>query len=255
MDRMEAPGNWLLGMPENTGASVPVFGDADRKWLRRQATGLFAAALLLLLVFESSRLDLTLSALAFDPGLGRFPWERHWFFSDLMHHGLKTAAYFFALPALVIALLGWRRRIDWLPPRNARLAIFGMLLIPLLTVALKHLTNRHCPWDMQDFGGYAPYLSLFASTPENIVRGVCFPSGHASGGFAWIIWGLALRATRPVLAKRVLLGALLLGMAMGLARLMQGAHFISHVLWSAWLAWALAIGLAAVLRAPVVAKD
>jgi len=129
-----------------------------------------------------------------------------------------------------------------------------MLLIPLLTVALKHLTNRHCPWDMQDFGGYAPYLSLFARAPEGIVRGVCFPSGHASGGFVWIVWGLALRASRPVLAKGMLLGALLLGMAMGLARLVQGAHFISHVLWSAWLAWALTIGLAAVLRAPVVAR-
>jgi len=94
MDRMEAPGNWLLGLPEKTGASVPVFGDADRKWLRRQATGLFAAALLLLLVFENSRLDLTLSALAFDAETGHFPWQRHWFFNDVMHHGLKTAAFF-----------------------------------------------------------------------------------------------------------------------------------------------------------------
>ncbi len=254
MDRMEAPANWLLGAPECPGVTASAFGDADRKWLQKQALGLFAAALLLLLVFENSRLDLTISALAFDPGKGRFPWERHWFFSDLMHHGMKTASYVFALPALGLALLGWRRRIDWLPPHNARLAIFGMLLIPLVTVALKHLSNRHCPWDILDFGGYAPYLSLFASTPESIVRGVCFPSGHASGGFVWIVWGLALRVTRPVLAKRMLLGALLLGMVMGLARLMQGAHFISHVLWSAWLAWALAIALAAVLRAPVVAK-
>ncbi|HSG23177.1 MAG TPA: phosphatase PAP2 family protein, partial [Azonexus sp.] len=149
---------------------------------------------------------------------------------------------------------GSLRRVDWLPPRNARLVIFGMLLIPLVTVALKRLTNRHCPWDILDFGGYAPYVSLFASTPESIVHGVCFPSGHASGGFVWLIWGLALRATMPALAERMLQAALVIGTTMGLARLVQGAHFISHVLWSAWLAWALAIALATVLRTPVVAR-
>jgi membrane-associated PAP2 superfamily phosphatase len=28
----------------------------------------------------------------------------------------------------------------------------------------------------------------------------------------------------------------------------QGAHFLSHVLWSAWFAWALSLALAALLR-------
>jgi len=131
---MEAPANWLLGAPECAGITASAFGDTDRKWLQEQAIGLFVVALLFLLVFENSRLDLTISALAFDPGTGCFPWERHWFFNDLMHHGMKTASYVLALPALALALLGWRRRIEWLPPHNARLAIFGMLLISLLTV-------------------------------------------------------------------------------------------------------------------------
>ena len=131
---MEAPANWHLGEPEGTGITASAFGDTDRKWLQKQAIGLFVVALLFLLVFENSRLDLTISALAFDPGTGCFPWERHWFFNDLMHHGMKTASYVLALPALALALLCWRQRIDWLPPHNARLDICGMLLISLLTV-------------------------------------------------------------------------------------------------------------------------
>lgn len=228
------------------------FAGNDKSWLQRQALSLFLIATLLLLVFENSRLDLVFSALVFDPVSGHFPGQRHWFFSALMHHGLKTLSYVLALPALALAFFCWRGRLSLMPPRNALLAMLGLVLIPLLSALLKHLTNRHCPWDIVEFGGYAPYLSLFIGTPEHLIRGVCFPSGHASGGFAWVIWGLALRATHPTLAKKILYASFTLGMLMGLSRLVQGAHFLSHVLWSAWFAWALAITLAALLRAPVM---
>lgn len=50
-----------------------------------------------------------------------------------------------------------------------------------------------------------------------------------------------------------LAGGLLAGALMGYGRMAQGAHFLSHVLWSAWLAWAVALGLAVLLRARVAA--
>jgi membrane-associated PAP2 superfamily phosphatase len=255
MDAMAAGTKCLSGAVSKLPDQLAGFTATDQVWLTRQALGLFAMALVLLLVFENSSLDLTLSALAFDTKSQHFPWQHHWFFNDLMYHALKSFSYMLAIPAFILIVLGLRGRVDWLPARNARLAMAGMLLIPLMTTVLKALTNRHCPWDVVDFGGYAPYISLFASTPEGIVRGACFPSGHASAGFVWIVWGLALRATRPVLAKRILLGALLLGSLMGLTRLFQGAHFLSHVLWSAWLAWALVIALAGALRLPVMAES
>lgn len=251
MSRMEASFEGSPGIDETVAVTAGTAGTADQVWLQYQAWGLLLVAIALLLVFENSRLDLTLSALAFDPALGHFPMQRHWFFSEVMHHGLKTVSYLLAIPALAIAVLGHLGHINWLPPRNARLAGLGMILIPLATVLLKLATNRHCPWDVIDFGGYAPYVSLFASTPEAIVRGNCFPAGHASGGFVWMIWGIALRATRPRLANGMLLAGIAFGLLMGGSRLMQGAHFLSHVLWSGWLAWALAIALAAVLQAPV----
>jgi membrane-associated PAP2 superfamily phosphatase len=253
MSRMGAFEN-LFGFAKPRSTTVWTADGADHVWLQYQVWGLLLVAIVLLLVFENSRLDLTLSALAFDPVLGHFPMQRHWFFSEVMHHGLKTVSYILAIPALAIAVLGHLGHINWLPPRNARLAGLGMLLIPLATVLLKLVTNRHCPWDIVDFGGYAPYVSLFASTPETIVRGNCFPAGHASGGFVWMIWGIALRATRPRLANWMLLAGIAFGLLMGWSRLMQGAHFLSHVLWSGWLAWALAIALAAVLRVPVLPK-
>jgi membrane-associated PAP2 superfamily phosphatase len=228
------------------------FTQADQRWLLAQSMGLLLIACLLLGVFENTQLDVRLSQGFYDAGSHAFPWQHHWFFSNFMHHGLKSASFLLGFLALIACGFGWRGHLAWLPPRNALLAASGIILIPLLTSLIKHLTNRHCPWDVVDFGGFAPYVSLFADTPGDIVRGVCFPAGHASAGFAWLVLAVALRATRPRLANWALIGGLMAGMFLGLGRMVQGAHFFSHVLWSGWFAWALSLVLAAALRAPVV---
>jgi membrane-associated PAP2 superfamily phosphatase len=47
----------------------------------------------------------------------------------------------------------------------------------------------------------------------------CFPAAHAATGFMWLACELALHTSSPRLARRVILGALLLGAFMGLTRL------------------------------------
>lgn len=231
--------------------SAAVLAPADRRWLLRQAVFMLVCAGLLLLVFENTGLDLMLARPFYDPAAPGFPLQHHWLFSDVMHHGLKTASYVLGAFSVMFCIYAWRKPVAWLPRRQALLAGLGVILIPLLTNGLKHLTNRHCPWDVLDFGGFAPYVSLFGTTSPDIVRGVCFPAGHASAGFVWIVWALVLRATRPVWARRALLLALLAGATMGFGRMAQGAHFLSHVLWSAWFAWSLSLCLAALLRVPL----
>ena len=224
---------------------------ADTQWLRRQALWMLVAALALLAVFENTLIDVRLEQYFFDPATRHFPWQEQWFFADLLHHGLKSLSLAFGVGALALCLYGIGGGIDWLPPRSAWLAASGMVLIPLLTAGLKEVTNRHCPWDVVDFGGYAPYVHLFAAPPADLMHGVCFPAGHASAGFTWIVWALALRAGKPRWATPALLASLVAGAIMGYGRMAQGAHFLSHVLWSAWLAWALSLALAALTRAPV----
>jgi membrane-associated PAP2 superfamily phosphatase len=225
----------------------PGLNTADRRWLVANVASLAIAATTLLAIFDNGVLDLAISRLVFDFAGHRFPWQRDWLFEALLHHGLKTAAYVLSLPALAVCVYGMRGKLSWLPPRNAWLAATGMILVPLATAGLKQLTNRHCPWSMVDFGGFAPYVGLLSAAPADLARGVCFPAGHASGGFAWLAWVPALWITRPVAARRILGIALVAGSMMGLARLLQGAHFLSHVLWSAWLAWAIVIGMTALL--------
>lgn len=218
-----------------------------RRWLLGQALFLGVSAGLLLLVFENSDLDLILARPFFDPQLNDFPLRLHWFFNPVFYYGFKFAALAGGALALAVCAVGCCGRLPWLPKRNAWLALLGLILIPSAVALLKLNTNRHCPWDIAEFGGFAPYMGLLAQMPGDIVRGICFPASHAATGFMWLAGGLALHTHSPRLARRVIIGALLLGTFMGLTRQAQGGHFVSHTLWSAWLAWAISVGLAGML--------
>ncbi|MBI1904886.1 MAG: phosphatase PAP2 family protein [Rhodocyclales bacterium] len=235
-------------MPHGRLIAPAAAGVATRRaWLRRQALLLALAAIALLLTFETTRLDLRLAAPLFDPASGEFPLRRHWFFNAFMHDQLKLVATGGAVAVLGLCALGMRGRLAWLPPRGARLAAIGMLLIPAATSALKHLTNRHCPWDVIEFGGFAPYVGLLQLPAGDIAPGACFPAGHASLGFLWLIWAVALRATSVRAARIAGALAAAFGLILGVGQMLRGAHFLSHTLWSLWLAWAICIALAAAL--------
>lgn len=222
---------------------------AARAWQARQALLLLVGAAALLAIFELTPLDLALQRLFFDPLRGEFPLRGSWLLSEVLHTGARRVSVALGLAALALALVATRGRLSWLPKRNAWVAIAGMVLIPLGISVLKAVTNRHCPWDVVDFGGYAPYVGLLELPPAGLKRGACFPAGHASAGFVWVIWAVALRPRSRRLAQWVLLGGLLLGALLGGVQMLRGAHFLSHTLWSAWFAWAVSVALAALFGA------
>jgi membrane-associated PAP2 superfamily phosphatase len=99
----------------------------------------------------------------------------------------------------------------------------------------------HCPWDITDFGGYAPYFDLLGSAPAGMHAGRCFPSGFTATG-AWLL-AFGLLWYPELRLRSIVLGALALAMAFGLgwAQQMRGAHFLSHTLWSLWIGWAVVL--------------
>lgn len=217
----------------------------DARWQQRQFIMLALSALALLALFEFTRIDLTIARWFFDPAIGQFPLRNDSFLTKVMHDGAKRALTVLALFAFCICVLGIRGRIAWLPRREAWIAALGMILIPALTSLLKQLTNRHCPWDITDFGGYAPYLGLLALPDPDLRAGVCFPAGHASTGYLWLVWAVVLRPVSARAARAALWAGFLLGGALGFAQMLRGAHFLSHTLWTLWLAWAISMLLLA----------
>lgn len=223
-------------------------GSRRASWLLGQLLLLAVSAALLLALFETSSLDLHASAYFFDPEHGVFPHRHEWLYDTVLHRGLKVLSLTAGIASVLVAIAGARGVWPRWPRRNALAAALGMVLIPCATVLLKHLTHRHCPWDLAPFGGFVPYTSLLDGIPAGYAPGQCFPAGHASGGFVWMVWGVALLPLSRRAAHAALAGGLLLGLLMGVSRIAQGAHFVSHTLWSAWLAWAVIVALVALCR-------
>lgn len=195
------------------------------------------AAPLIWWLFRTTDIDRWLIGFYFDSTAHAFPLRDDAFLQNVMHSGLKLVviaigmAIFgaFLLSYLVPQMVSYRRRLLWL--------FLGMAGATLLVSLIKHNSALHCPWDLAEYGGYAPFHTLFESLPDNTTPGRCFPGGHASGGFALFAFYFGLRDTHKMHARVLLAGGLALGAVMGWAQMMRGAHFLSHTIWSAWLEW------------------
>ena len=118
--------------------------------------------------------------------------------------------------------------------RRALYCAMVVLIGPGLLVngVLKPNASRPRPCQTTDFDGtesFQPVLS-FAGSSDTVCRS--FPSGHASMGFALIAPAFLLRRRRWLYS--ISLGLSVgLGCVVGIARIVQGRHFVSDILWAA----------------------
>lgn len=198
-------------------------------------------AVALLAVFETSYLDRWVSDFYFDPALPGFPLRRDWFLETVMHRWTK-----FPLILLALALLGGLLASGFRSSLRAHRRTWLFLLLvmglgPAAVGGLKLVTGKHCPYDLDLYGGSAVYTRLLAVAPATAKPGECWPGGHASGGFGLVGFYFIWYRRRPRRAGAALGLALTYGFAMGWGRIMQGAHFLSHNLWAALICWLVAV--------------
>lgn len=207
----------------------------------RQGLAILLLTLPLPFLCEYSGLDVWLVNLYFDSATLGFPWRRVAWFEAVMHGGIKTLLVIFlalVIVAFLISLFAPGTLKGILPPFWQRRRVLGYLIVamlagPGLIGLLKHNTTHHCPWHLVPYGGQFPYLHLWQEPFFNrTAPGLCFPGGHASGGYALLALVPLLQGRAQMLAWMMALG---LGTVMGWSRMMQGAHFLSHNLWSAWV--------------------
>jgi membrane-associated PAP2 superfamily phosphatase len=212
-----------------------------RRWLAWQAAGLALSALAICLIARSG-LDFQLSALAYSPEARCFPLRDAWLTAVVGHKGLKHLAVvlWFGLLGVALASRAWRR--------EALHAALGAALASSAVSLLRGWSEHSCPWDLLEFGGMAQWFPVFGEVPDNPGPGRCLPSGHASSGFALVSLYFALCDAHPRLARAGLALALTLGLAAGVVQVARGAHFASHALWTAWVAWAINFALYALIR-------
>jgi lipid A 4'-phosphatase len=178
-------------------------------------------------------LDLTASHLFYSkasagwPLLRVQPWKALYDFGPLPGLILGIAA------AIVVIFEPHRPRLE--PWKSSGLFVLISLLVGpglLVNGILKPFWPRPRPNQITEFGGPLPYVQAWEAyhAPDDAKS---FPSGHASMGFflmtpAFLIW-----RRYPGYALAFLLLGLGMGSAIGLARVVQGRHFASDVLWSA----------------------
>lgn len=199
---------------------------------------------------EGSDIDRALTRLVFDPVSAGFPLRTSFLLDVVMHHWAKYAvvtigslvAGCYALSFLLPALRRTRRILLYL--------VLALTLAPLSVTLAKAANNRHCPWDVEEFGGLVPYTGLFGPLAPGIEPGHCFPAGHAATGFALMAFYFAAYALGRRRAARLALSfAIAAGLVLGAGRVLQGAHFASHVIWSGILCWTVMVALYALLLA------
>ncbi|UXY17219.1 phosphatase PAP2 family protein [Chitiniphilus purpureus] len=211
-------------------------------WLWHLALPLALGALLWL-VYPQTGLDDWVVRRYFDPSTRSFPLQHSLLFGEVLHTAARLLVVAVGLGAL--GLWFWSfLHTGWRAQRRRSFWIFLAMLLASGTVSmLKARSIHHCPWDLAEYGGYAPHLALFADVPARFAAGHCFPAGHASGGFAMMAFYFGLRDLDRRKAAWALALGLSGGWAMGWTQTMRGAHFPSHTLWSAWVVWMVLLAL------------
>lgn len=215
---------------------------------------LAVSAVLITMLGAWSNIDLELANRMFDNAHHVFPWRHSWFAERFSHEFMKAALVMTALLAIALVLLDALRPFaSWtrLFRMQARIVAVAAAAVPLTTSMLKKASVSHCPWDLRQYGGAEPYVRLFDALPGGAHAGHCLPAGHASSALWLVALGVLFLPHAPRKALAVSAAGLLLGLGLGWVQQMRGAHFLTHTLWSAWIACAVVLAIVAAAQAPL----
>lgn len=201
---------------------------------------LVAALALATLAFELwPHADTWISARFFEGG--RFVGDR-WPLVRWVYRGVPWLGTLGFLVALALSLSVWRRQggqaMRWRWRRSTALVVLVLLgLGGVVHVALKDGWGRPRPDQVQPFGGAQPFTPALQPSAR-CDRNCSFVSGHAGAGFALL--GLGLFGSRRTRWRWWLIGAGAGGL-IGLARIAQGRHFASDIVFCLLAMWAVAV--------------
>ena len=203
--------------------------------------GMVLAAVLLSWIAVHWDLDRTIAKAFYTP-------ERGWYLKDrppwiwLYQYG-TIPGLILALSALTIWFVGSIKHGSPRLQRACLIVVLAAVIGPGLIVnaTLKSYWGRPRPRHVEMFGGNWQYRHVHQpGTPE---KGESFPCGHCSMGFIFCTL-FVLRRQYPKTAVAGTAVGIVLGTLLGIARVVQGAHFPTDVLWS----FTLVVGVALLLN-------
>jgi membrane-associated PAP2 superfamily phosphatase len=148
------------------------------------------------------------------------------------------------LAAFLISFAG----VEYCRWRRSGIFLLVLLILGpglLVNTVLKEHWGRPRPREIVEFGGKKQFLQPWQKGEDG--NGRSFPSGHSSAAFYMAAPYLIYRRKDRRRAYAWLAGGLLFGIVMSIARITQGAHFLSDALWSFGMVALVALLLAGLL--------
>lgn len=189
--------------------------------------GLFIAAAMLLLIYP--QIDIQVEQLFYQPKIGFFLENKWWvqFFYNSVPFLLRCLGFGLILFFILINVL--KRKIFGMDNRKLLYLLLVLIVGPGLIVnaIFKDHFGRARPYQITEFGGNKTFSRALVIA-DQCDKNCSFPSGHAALGFYFI--ALALLCSRW--QKTMFSLTILLGFLIGGARMIQGDHFLSDVVFS-----------------------
>ena len=184
------------------------------RFLLNQILLLSFSFLVLLNFFDiGGELDLQL-IYPFIDGQGQFPLRQNWALAELNHRYVKDLL----ILVYITLLLAWLASLKWQNWHTRRWEFgyfFSMVVLTTASIGILKSQSAHaCPWDM--------------TIPTH--NGILWDFSATAGYFVY-------RISNRKRAYFLLIAAVILGLTMGWAQMMRGAHFLSHNLWTGWIIW------------------
>ncbi len=200
----------------------------------------------LTIVFWTTNLDREISSHFFVPDEGWIyrhdqPWEVLYNFGPLPAIVLTAAS--------VLVLIGSFRVHKLVLYRKVCIFTILLLLIGpgfIVNTIFKGYWGRPRPRNITAFGGERPFLSVWEKGESRKDRS--FPSGHASMGFFLLAPYFILRKISKKWSVIFLILGLSSGAIIGMARIIQGGHFASDVIWAGGFVYLCGMSLYYLLR-------
>jgi len=188
--------------------------------------GVFASIFL-----ANPEIDLWFSSKFYDAGRGGFHIKQS-FLATLNRKGIPIFIYAFGFAALVVFLINKFTVKTYLgvTGHRALFLIVAMIMGPGLVVngVFKSHWDRARPSQIVQFGGTKQFSPPFIIS-DQCEKNCAFVSGHSSVGFYFVSLALLFSGARR---RALYIGSIVFGCAVGFGRIVDGAHFLSDVIFS-----------------------
>jgi lipid A 4'-phosphatase len=178
---------------------------------------------------------------------------RYFFQGQFESNSFYDFLYYYAvIPGEVLGVLAllllifsffYRALKPWFKPA---LVIFLTIIVGAVLVVhtlLKDHWGRPRPRQVIEFGGNQPFQPFYQPNLWNPERSRSFPCGHCTMGFCFFALARVCRRQGYMrLGFLCLIFAIVLGIALGIARMAQGGHFLSDVVVTAFILWIASLG-------------